>query len=277
MVNFDKSTLIVSHPDDECLFASSLLNKISTLIICFGNIPYENKISIGRKKAIKHYPLKNIKVINLDLSQSIKSFYPINWYRVIDKKSGIKRGYKEESYDKNYDELLDKLRNLIPKDGYLFTHNPWGEYGHGEHCQVFKACFTISKETRSQLYVTGYVSQLSKHYAKIKTHLISPKILKFETNKRVYNLLKKHYTKYDCWTWDPVYKIPKIEFFYKVNLSYDSKSIITKNNCLNIPLIKINHHNPLIYIIRKIIKIFVPSLLQNFFNKCKLFIWKLKK
>ena len=277
MVNFDKSTLIVSHPDDECLFASSLLNKISTLIICFGNIQNENKISIGRKNAIKKYPLNNIKVINLDLSQSIKSFYPINWYGVIDKKSGIKRGYKAKSYDKNYDELLNKLRNLIPKDSYLFTHNPWGEYGHGEHCQVFKACFAISKETNSKLYVTGYVSQLSKHYANVKKHLLSPKILKFETNRTVYNLLKKHYIKYDCWTWDPIYEIPKIEFFYKVNLSYDSKSILTKNNCLNIPLININHHNPLIYIIRKIIKNFVPSLVQNLFKKCKLFIWKLKK
>ena len=47
MVNFDKSTLIVSHPDDECLFASSLLNKISTLIICFSDIPNEKKISMS--------------------------------------------------------------------------------------------------------------------------------------------------------------------------------------------------------------------------------------
>lgn len=277
MINFEKSYLIVSHPDDECLFASSLLNKISTLIICFGNIPNEKKISIGRKNAIKNYPLKNIQVINLDLSQSIKSIYPINWYRVIDKKSGIKRGYKEKSYDKNYDKLLDKLRNLIPKNSYLITHNPWGEYGHGEHCQVFKACFATSQETNSQLYVTGYISNLSKHYANVKTHLLSQKILKFETNKKVYNLLKKHYIKHNCWTWDHVYKIPEIEFFYKVNLSYDSKSIITNNNSLNIPLININHHNPLIYIIRKIIKIFIPSRLQNLFKKCKLFIWKLKK
>ena len=58
MNNLEKSILIVSHPDDECLFASSILDKISTLIICFKSIPKRKIISQGRDQALNSYPLK---------------------------------------------------------------------------------------------------------------------------------------------------------------------------------------------------------------------------
>ena len=38
MKNFN-GILIVAHPDDECLFTSSILHSISILIICFNDIP----------------------------------------------------------------------------------------------------------------------------------------------------------------------------------------------------------------------------------------------
>lgn len=271
MINFKNSILIVSHPDDECLFASSLLNKIATLVICFNNIPNEKKISNGRKKALKNYPLKNIKVINLNIDQSIESFRPINWSKIIDKESGIKGGYKDISYDTNYKKLLFKLRNIIKKNSILFTHNPWGEYGHAEHCQVFKACFMISKETSSNLYVTGYVSQLSKSYAIAKSHLLSSRLYELKTNSKVYNLLREHYIKYCCWTWSNSYILPRLECFYKVNLSYDSKSISIKNKSLNLPLIFIEFYNPFNYLIRKTIKKFLPSFLKKIIKKNEIF------
>ena len=120
-------------------------------------------ISSGKTTVCETISQNGFKVINLDIPQSYESLSPINWYKVFDKKSGIKGGYKNKSYDKNYEILALKLRDIIPENSCLITHNPWGEYGHGEHCQVFKACFAISKETNSTLYVTGYVSKLSKY------------------------------------------------------------------------------------------------------------------
>ena len=63
MNSFENSILILSHPDDESIFATSLLDRISTLIICFNDIPKNLKISIGRKRALKNYPIKDLKVI----------------------------------------------------------------------------------------------------------------------------------------------------------------------------------------------------------------------
>ena len=113
--SFENSILILSHPDDESIFASSLLDKISTLIICFNDFPKNTKSSIGRKRALNNYPLKHLKVMNLDISQSLESLLPLNWLNIKDKKTGLKGGYQKKIYDNNYYKILDKLRKLIPK------------------------------------------------------------------------------------------------------------------------------------------------------------------
>ena len=69
MEDIEKGILIISHPDDECLFASSILDKISKIIICFNNIPAEKMISQARQKSLDNYPLKNLNIISLNLAQ----------------------------------------------------------------------------------------------------------------------------------------------------------------------------------------------------------------
>ena len=54
MKNFDNGILIVAHPDDECLFASSILHSISILIICFSDIPKEEDISFKRFNSVNY-------------------------------------------------------------------------------------------------------------------------------------------------------------------------------------------------------------------------------
>ena len=176
MSKFNKGILIISHPDDECLFSTSILESISTLIFCYNKVPNEQEISLSREKAINSYPLEHLKIVSLDIDQAKKSFWPINWLNVKEKKSGLEGGYIANKYDRNYLQILDKLREIIPKNSLIISHNPWGEYGHSEHVQVFKAVFQISKETNSRLFVSGYVSNLSKNFAKSKLHLLSNEI-----------------------------------------------------------------------------------------------------
>ncbi len=270
MINANDLVLIISHPDDECLFASSLLKKISTLIICFRDIPNNYEISNARKKALNSYPLKKIKVLELKISQAKETLIPINWLNIKDSRTGLKGGYKNKSYNTNFEKLLFKLRDLVPNNSSLVTHNPWGEYGHSEHSQVFKACFQISIERESNLYVSGYISNLSKHYALRKLHLLFPKVYKFKTNKKIFNLLRDHYIKKGCWTWYYSYDIPKMEFFYKVNLSKDVNSISSKNISFNLPFNYIKHINPLSYFVIGIIKKFFPFYIKKILRKIHL-------
>ena len=272
MTKLTDGILILSHPDDECLFASSILDKISTLIICFENIPNEENISIGRKNALYKYPLKNLKVIKLCLTQSLPSFFPNNWSNIKDKYSGIKGGYEEKSYDKNYHLILNELRKIIPRKSVIFSHNPWGEYGHEDHSQVFKAAFKISNETESKLYVTGYCGNLTKSFSQRKLHLLTSEYFIFQTNYEIFDKLKNHYLRNGCWTWYKKYSLPSIELFYKININLDSNSISNIEKCNKYPLLYIDNDYPYKSFIKKSIKKIIPYFVKNFLRKGRVYI-----
>ncbi len=268
MKNFDKGILIVAHPDDECLFATSILDSISMLIICFNDIPKEEVISLKRINSIESYPLKDLKVLSLNLKQSEKAFFPINWLNINEKFSGINGGYINTSYDNNFNKILNKLRIIIPNNSLIISHNPWGEYGHAEHCQVFKASFQIAKETNSRLFVDGYFSNLSKVYANRKLHLLKQINFVFKTNIKLYNLLKNHYSKFGCWTWYENYQLPKNESFFEVDLIKNPSSRnLRKNKKVELPLIYIKHINPFKYYVFSILKNLIPYNYKIIFRK----------
>ena len=262
MNKFENAILVLSHPDDECLFASSILESISILVICFGNIPGEKNISLARKESLSTYPLMNFKLINLDITQSKQSFLPLNWFNIKEKYTGLIGGYHKESYDRNYSIILQKIREIIPENSTIITHNPWGEYGHSHHCQVFKASFELAIEKKSELYVDGYYSNLSKFYTKKKLYLLEPDIYPLKTNLEIYSVLKNHYTKLGCWTWYNDYKLPRLECFYKINLNLNKSSLSKDMKCFDLPLVFIDHIDPLKYYLFAILKKFIPKFLK---------------
>ena len=54
-----KYSIVVAHPDDEILWASSILLNAEKVIICFSDSEDNEKKSEGRKNIQKNYPLKN--------------------------------------------------------------------------------------------------------------------------------------------------------------------------------------------------------------------------
>ena len=137
MHNFERSkkySVVVAHPDDEILWASSLLKNAEHIIICFSSVPNNKKLSIARKKIKENYPLSN--VIFLDVDQASPSIIPTDWQTGETTKFGMKHGKSSTEYKKNYFHLIQKLENLLLEVDLVYTHNLWGEYGHPEHVQV---------------------------------------------------------------------------------------------------------------------------------------------
>lgn len=48
----------MAHPDDEVLWASSILGSTDAIIFCFESNPQHPKISEGRKRSLANYPLR---------------------------------------------------------------------------------------------------------------------------------------------------------------------------------------------------------------------------
>jgi glycosyltransferase involved in cell wall biosynthesis len=106
-----------------------------------------------------------------------------------------------EKYRKNYDELKQRLEKQL--DGYrnVFTHNPWGEYGHEEHVQVYRVIKALQDKMRFNLWYSNYVS--NKSFKLMLSHLDRFRFehVVFETNKALAREVKGIYTKQKCWTW----------------------------------------------------------------------------
>ena len=48
-MNLENFTIVLAHPDDEVIFASSILKTAKKIIICFGESANEPNIYISRK------------------------------------------------------------------------------------------------------------------------------------------------------------------------------------------------------------------------------------
>ena len=131
----------------------------------------------------------------------------------------------------------------------------------------FKVAFQIALEKKSDLYVDAYYSNLTRFFAMKKLHLLIPNIYRFKTNKKIYERLKKHYLNYGCWTWYKNYKLPKIEFFYRINLSKDKNSLGKSKNFVNFPLLYIEHKGPINYYLWNLLRNIVPQYLKNLFRR----------
>jgi len=155
------SIIIAAHPDDEILWFSSILNKVGRIIICFLECEPNAQLTIGRKRTLSEYPMKNISC--LEIAESMV-FDDINFRNPLITKYGIEisnDNIAKKRYINNYYNLRKMLRNKLKDYQNVFTHNPWGEYGHEEHIQVYRVVKELQKEMKFNLWFSNYCSNKS--------------------------------------------------------------------------------------------------------------------
>ena len=95
----DDYALIVAHPDDEVLWASSILENAKKIIICFSSVNGNNTLSKSRQKLQQHYPLLSTKFLSINQP-----------YNYTNKASTV--------------ELNNDLSTLSSEGGIIYTGNP---------------------------------------------------------------------------------------------------------------------------------------------------------
>ena len=205
--------VVVAHPDDEVIFFSSVLKSSSKTIICF-NESEDKIVNEGREKIKNQLPYTRPSFLNL---KEANVFNSADWSFPKSDQRGLVIKKNKINYKKNFSKLKLHLSKLINIGDIIYTHNPWGEYGHEEHVQVFKAIYDLKKKFKLKIYFNGYVS--NKSYSLMLKHknLISNIKQKKRTDKKFIEQIKKIYILNNCWTFDEFYIWPKIENFYEVN------------------------------------------------------------
>ena len=216
---FDNSVIVVAHPDDEALWLSSVLDRAGGVVFCFQDCPAAPKLGPGRKKVVDEYPLAN--TVNLGIVEPV-SFGQADWGRPRTSPFGIHIGGSAEvrdRYKKTYGEIIDRLPRLLHGCRNVFTHNPWGEYGHEDHVQVYRAVKALQKDLGFNIWYSNYCGQVSVTMMLLYMTGFSCDYLTLPTNPVLAHKLRDLYKKHRCWTWYEDY-----QWFKEESLMMDNAS-----------------------------------------------------
>ncbi len=193
--------LVVAHPDDEILWFSSVVDKVDEILFCFGDYPALPALGEGRRKALAEYPLEHCSSLQLEESGS---FSGADWGHPVESPYGLEivHGRRtERRYRETYRLLEERLAEKLATCRNVITHNPWGEYGHEDHVQVYRAVEALQKRLSFRLWFSNYASNRSaalmfRYFSGFDTHYLT-----LPTNRELAHSLKSIYERHGCWTW----------------------------------------------------------------------------
>lgn len=197
---FDRSALVVAHPDDEILWFSSIFERVNAIIFCYSEVPSNPTWSEGRRKSLEEFPGDNIISLGISESEAINhAAWPCPASN--DRGLAIENPGSRARYDSNYSELEEKLSRLLPAYRTVFTHNPWGEYGHEEHVQVYRAVERLQVKNSFDIRVSNYASNKSMVLMQQQLDKIAGDYLQLPTRIDSATRIMKIYQRNQCWTW----------------------------------------------------------------------------
>ncbi len=210
------TALVVAHPDDEVLWFSSVLANVDRIIVCFSEITSFPLCSAAREKVFAHYPRDGLVVLGL---QEAEVFGGADWrapqltpYGMAVKCSaGALPGFSKERYRSNFIILRDRLLAALDGCARVYTHNPWGEYGHEEHVQVYAAVKAVQAQLGFEVAWSNYVSNKSYSLMLARLPQYDPQCVSLPTSNEAIEQLTRLYTESGCWTWYPNYVWPATE------------------------------------------------------------------
>lgn len=209
-----RSAIVVAHPDDECLWLSSVLATADQVVFCFGHQFERPKSSEARRRAVAALPLAGL--IDLKLRESGAGF-SVDWANPQPTEAGIAitdvaaRG----RYEANFPKLLDALRPVLADCDNVYTHNPWGEYGHAEHIQIYRAITALQAELGYTIWFSNYVGPTSWSLALSLGEQPSwAHCRTVQPDKATALSLMRVYRRYGAWTWTRFHRWPKLETLY---------------------------------------------------------------
>lgn len=200
--DLDNAVLVVAHPDDEILWFSSIAADVDEIVIVFRDSPWDEVLSEGRRRALNAFPLATM--CCLEITEPAV-FNQAAWPLPRETDHGLALAAPagtQTRYRRAFDEARAALRPKLVGRQHVYTHNPWGEYGHEEHVLLHRAVVSLQAELGFQLWYDNYASQHSA--ALLGQHLAgrSGRAVTRRTNIALAHQLRDLYLKHQCWTWD---------------------------------------------------------------------------
>jgi LmbE family N-acetylglucosaminyl deacetylase len=121
-------------------------------------------------------------------------------------------GEAEARYRDAYAGLVHDLSGLLAGFSDVFTHNPWGEYGHPDHVQVSRVVTTLGERLGFRTHFSNYVAPRSMRFASSFIPRLKKGVV-LEPDRALADQVKGMYVENGCWTWHADYSPPETEAF----------------------------------------------------------------
>ena len=210
----DRSLLVVAHPDDEILWFSSIIDRFDEIVICYMDAGHSKELGAARRNSLRDHALRD-RLTLLDLPQS-KSHNISQWPDPEETEYGLKLAKDAELDRLHVDQgrrLHDAVKPFIANASNVFTHNPWGEYGHEDHVQVHRVVARLAGESATRLWYGNYVS--NKSSGLMRRHMEGSRVPYYSmpVNREHASSIAAAYVKNGAWTWIDDYRWPARECF----------------------------------------------------------------
>ena len=159
---FRDSILIVAHPDDEVLWFSSILDVVGKIVICFLGAEHWPGLGEARTRSLAEHHYRD-RIVELGMSQK-KAHNKSRWPEPTETDYGLRLdrypGF-DEPYQEQAKRLITLLEPYVRDAANVYTHNPWGEYGHEDHVQVSRVTSILANKYDTAIWHGNYVSNKS--------------------------------------------------------------------------------------------------------------------
>lgn len=223
----NNSVIVAAHPDDELLWFNSILRDVDEVILVYRDFWAQPGLGAARGKALADYPRGN--VTSLDIAEA-GTYGCADWSNPQLSEIGMEFGMEanrraltrltrrslslvgssstpsaEESvaraYASNYVAIREALRGRLKPGMNVFTHNPWGEYGHEEHVQLFQVLNSLRDEIGFTLWMSNYCTDRAMPLAMRYFQTAPGAYIRRPTDKAFAEQVANTYKRHGCWTW----------------------------------------------------------------------------
>ncbi len=208
------TAVVVAHPDDEALWLSSVLAQAGQVVFCYGDPWRRPGLAAARRRAVAAVPLRPL--VDLQVPESGAGF-AVDWPqpRLTPFGVAINDPAACQRYEANYAVLLAALRPVLAGCDDVYTHNPWGEYGHAEHLQVYRAVTALQAELGFTLWFSNYVGPRSWPLAqRLSSEVTWVERRQQAPDEALARQLMRIYARAGAWTWTRLHRWPRYETLY---------------------------------------------------------------
>jgi LmbE family N-acetylglucosaminyl deacetylase len=209
---------VVAHPDDEILWFSSIISQVSEVIVCFLAQPSHPKVTEGRRAVLANYALTTVSTLGIEEADVYDRG---RWPDAEPSPIGVELGgtgshTANRRYRENFTRLTEELGRRLAGFDTVFTHNPWGEYGHEEHVQVYRAVRSVQTRLGFALWCSAYTGSRSHGLMARCLDGVGIESITLDTDIPFARDVAARYKEHGAWTWFDDYAWPARESFLRL-------------------------------------------------------------